>query len=92
MKKKSRIQNQKIKFTEMFEVPKDVILGESIITLTGKREALIENYKGILEYTEQYIRVLTKNGVIELRGKGFLISYLTNEEMKITGSITEINY
>ncbi|PKM50673.1 MAG: sporulation protein [Firmicutes bacterium HGW-Firmicutes-7] len=91
MKKKEK-KKKKINFTEIFEVPKDVILGEAIITLTGKREAVIENYKGIVEYTNEYIRILTKNGVIEFKGSNFNITYLTNEEMKVTGSIIEINY
>lgn len=81
-----------IQLTEVFEVPKDVILGEAIITLTGKREALVENYKGIVEYTNDYIKILTKNGLIEFKGNDFNIIYLTNEEIKVTGSIVEINY
>lgn len=87
-KKKERIMN----FSEVFEVPKDVVLGEAIITLTGKREAIIENYKGILEYNNNYIRLLTKNGTIEFKGSNLNIIYLTNEEIKVIGSIAEINY
>lgn len=81
-----------IQLSEVFEVPKDVAMGEAIITLTGKREALIENYKGIVEYTNEYIKILTKNGVIEFKGSNFNITYLTNEEIKVAGSIIEINY
>lgn len=91
-KHKSKTNNKKIKLTEMLEVPKDVALGEAIITLTGKREAIIENYKGIVEYTNDFIRVLTKNGVIEFKGSQFVITYLTNEEIKIVGAITELHY
>ncbi|PKM96023.1 MAG: sporulation protein [Firmicutes bacterium HGW-Firmicutes-1] len=92
MKKKANKKKNKINFTEIFEVPKDVVLGEAIITLTGKREAIIENYKGIVEYTNDYIKILTKNGVIEFKGSNFNITYLTNEEIKVIGSIVEINY
>ncbi|MCT4544078.1 MAG: sporulation protein YqfC [Vallitalea sp.] len=76
----------------MLEVPKDVVLGESIITLTGKREMLIENYKGIVEYDEEKIKIKTKNGLIELEGNNFLITYLTDEEIKISGQIKKIKY
>lgn len=91
-KKDKKKKNKKINFSEIFEVPKDVVLGEAIITLTGKREAIIENYKGIVEYTNEYIRIMTKNGVIEFKGSNFNITYLTNEEIKVTGAIVEINY
>ena len=33
-------------------LPKDVVLGVPILTLTGHYEVNIENYRGILEYTE----------------------------------------
>lgn len=91
-KKESKKIRKRISFTEIFEVPKDVVLGEAIITLTGKREAIIENYKGIVEYTNDYIRIMTKNGVIEFKGTNFNITYLTNEEIKVSGAIVEINY
>lgn len=92
MGKKRTKGAKKIKLAEMLEVPKDVVLGEAIITLTGKREALIENYKGIIKYTDDYIKVLTKDGVIEFKGNFFNITYLTDEEIKIIGNITDINY
>lgn len=85
-------KNKKIHLSDILEVPKDAVLGEAIITLTGKREALIENYKGIIEYNDEHIKILTKNGVIIFRGRNFNITYLTNEEIKVTGSILEINY
>jgi sporulation protein YqfC len=90
MKKKR--DKKKIKIAEMLEMPKDVTLGEAIITLIGKREILIENYKGIIEYNDEYIKIATKNGNIQLNGTNFIVTYLTNEEIKITGDITKINY
>lgn len=92
MMKGKKKTHKKVKFAEMFQMPKDVVLGESIITLIGKREALIENYKGIVEYTNDFLRVRTNQGVIEFRGNGFVITYLTDEEIKITGAIIEIHY
>ena len=91
MRKRSH-KEKRLKLVDMLEVPKDVALDEGIITLTGKREALIENYKGIVKYTDDYIKVQTKDGAIEFKGKNFVITYLTDEEIKVTGNIEEINY
>ena len=73
-------------------LPQDVALGSSLITITGKNEIFIENYKGILDYDSNYIKLNTKKGVIELLGRNLFIKYLTNEEMKITGKISEIKF
>lgn len=74
------------------ELPKDLMLGAAIVTLTGRREALITNYKGILAYEDSFIRVQAKNCRILISGVHLAIDYYTNEEMKITGFIENVQY
>ena len=74
------------------ELPKDLMLGASVLTVTGRGEALISNYKGILEYRDSFIRVQTKNCRLQISGAHLAIDYYTNEEMKITGWIEAIQY
>lgn len=74
------------------ELPKDLMLGASVLTVTGQGEALISNYKGILEYRDSFIRVQTKNCRIQISGVNLAIDYYTNEEMKISGLIEQILY
>lgn len=73
-------------------MPKDVALGAPILTVTGQTELMVENYRGILEYTELMVRVQTKAGQIKITGKRLQIDYYTNDEMKITGRIRQIEY
>ena len=77
---------------EHLALPRDFLLGESIMTITGKRELLIENYKGILNYEDSFIKIQTKNCRIIITGRGLSIAYYTNEEMKITGFFEQIQY
>ena len=58
----------------------------------GRNEICIENYRGILEYTDLLIRVQTKSGQIRLSGKNLQIEYYTNDEMKITGRIVQLEF
>lgn len=80
------------KMVTNLELPKDLMLGAAILTVTGRREALIANYKGILEYEDSFIRIQTKNCRIRISGAHLAIDYYTNEEMKITGYIDTIQY
>ena len=73
-------------------LPKDVVLGEALVTLLGKREVLIENYRGILIYEEAQIKLQTKNGKLTIRGKRLHIEYYTQEEMKVTGQIQSVEF
>ena len=52
--KHNKLKSVKQNMVETLELPKDLMYGDSIVTITGRREVLIENYKGILEYTGEY--------------------------------------
>lgn len=77
---------------ESLKLPKDSVLGASIVTITGNSDAFIENYKGIIEYTSEVILLQGKTCKIEICGKRLSIVYYTNEDMKISGWIERICY
>lgn len=75
---------------ESLKLPKDMMMGVFLLSMTGNREAFIENYRGILEYTENCILLQTKNGQVRFLGSGLVIEYYTNEDMKICGEISQV--
>lgn len=89
---KLSLSRQKEIIVESLKLPKDTMLGASIVSITGNREAFIENYKGILEYTKDTIVLQGKNCRISFQGKQLSIDYYTNEDMKISGIIESIRY
>ena len=88
----SALSNSKELIVESLKLPKDTMLGAAIVTVTGNREAFIENYKGILEYTTESIVLQGKNCKICFEGRHLSIDYYTNEDMKISGSIDSVRY
>ncbi|MCH5256313.1 MAG: YabP/YqfC family sporulation protein [Lachnospiraceae bacterium] len=89
---KLSLSRQKEIIVESLKLPKDTMLGASIVSVTGNREAFIENYKGILEYTKDTIVLQGKNCRISFQGKQLSIDYYTNEDMKISGIIECVRY
>ena len=77
---------------EFAEIPKDVLPGLSVLTVTGNVELTLENYRGILDYTGELVRVQVKGGQLKVTGEHLMISYYTNDEMKMTGWIRDIEY
>lgn len=73
-------------------LPQDVVYGALILTLTGHQEAYVENYRALLDYTENTIVIQGKQERIIIRGNDFLIQYFTNDDMKITGCISSVEY
>lgn len=90
MKKEKHILRSKI--VEWSEIPKDVAMGMPVLTVTGQAELYLENYRGIVEYTDSFVYVRTKTGQIRVNGQGLTIEYYTGDEMKVTGDIHTIEY
>lgn len=72
------------------ELAPDLDCRETKISLTGSGEAVIENYKGILQYTDSEILIQSLRGKVLLCGRNLEIVWYTSLEMKITGAISSI--
>lgn len=79
-------------FTSMLELPREIILNLPLITITGNQEMSIENYKGVIEYTEERIRINTTCGIMRLEGKKLFLKQITSESILVTGNITKFEY
>ena len=73
-------------------MPKDVVYGLPIMTVLGNVEFYIENFRGIIEYTETIIKIQTKIGRIIVHGRKLQVEHYTNEDMKITGHFLSIEF
>ena len=90
MKKEKERKNWRENLVTSLEVPGDLAMKETIVTLTGRSHAIICNYKSILRYQQEEIIVLGFHGKIAIRGKRLMIPKYTSEEMQIEGMISEI--
>ncbi len=77
---------------DTLKLPSDVCTGALRVTLTGNSEAWIENYRGILEYSDKVILLQAKGNQVCFEGKNLIIEYYTNEDMKINGCIGSVRY
>lgn len=91
-KKMMKNSKHKIQMVEHLNLPKDLLLGSAILTITGNEDVYIENYRGILQYTSDTILLQTKTCQICLTGENLSIDYYNNEDMKISGCINMITW
>ena len=91
MKKRKNIL-KKEKIVDSLKLPKDICLGAMKVTFTGNSEAWIENYRGLLEYSECMILLQGKTCQVCLEGNRMTIDYYTNEDMKISGCISCVRF
>lgn len=62
----------------------------SIITLHGRMELYIENFKSISELSEGCIRVKATREMVVVEGNGLLVEYMNKDDIKIIGNIEHI--
>lgn len=81
------MKNKVNSINKMLEMPKEVYTNEPKITIIGFNEMIIENYKGILEYEEYYVKVNTYIGILNINGVNLKLEKMTEDELKIIGKI-----
>lgn len=81
---------RKNRFNQMLEMPREIDSTEPKITIISFDEILIENYKGILEYEEFFIKIDTEIGTINVNGYKLTLEQITGEDIGIKGTIKSI--
>lgn len=79
------------RFNEILELPKEIYTNIPKIIITGFDEMVIENFKGILEYEDYYVRVNTHMGIININGYNLNLEAMTNDDIKVTGKIDSMD-
>lgn len=82
----------KKKLVNVLELPKEIIFNLPLINIIGNEEINIENYKGVIEYNSENIRINTACGVLKINGKKLSFKQITAENILINGVIIKLEY
>ena len=94
MRKGENIKKNQRKFSKidrLLEMPQEVYTDTPKITITGFNEMIIENFKGILEYEDYYIRINTSLGIVNINGYELKLENMTNDDIKVTGKVESVD-
>lgn len=84
-------KNRYNKIDKILELPKEVCSNIPKLTITGFDEIVIENFKGILEYEEFFVRINTYIGIVNVNGYSLKLENMTEDDIKVTGKIESID-
>lgn len=79
------------KFTQILDMPRELDKRQTKVTIISFDEILIENYKGIMEYEEFFVKINTEIGVININGFNLNLEQMTNEDVLVKGVINSID-
>ncbi len=60
------------------------------IILAGGRRAMIENHTGVVAFTEDCIRLMTRQGVLTITGANLLLSEVRPDALTVRGDIQAV--
>ena len=80
------------KINNLLELPREIVTNEVKLTILGFKEVLIENYKNIIEYEENFIKINTYEGCISFWGINLKLKQMAEEDIIIEGNIEKIDY
>ncbi|MDU4959806.1 MAG: sporulation protein YqfC [Sporomusaceae bacterium] len=88
MSKKGRMQ----RLAGLLELPQDIVLDLPRMTMLGNVQMLIENHKGIIEYTSTLVRIRLKQGELVIQGAELVLGNLQAEQILVEGTLQEIRF
>ncbi len=88
----TRGKNWRQGLADMFELPQDIMLDLPRLTVIGNGQCSFENHRGIIEYTEEKVRLSVNGGEIVIEGGSLIIRYMTDDEIAVEGNICRIHY
>lgn len=77
---------------EVLDFPPDVVGEGPKITITGRRQIMVENYISVLNFSEDEIRLETSEGDIFFKGKGLMLKVILAAELQIEGELSSFSF
>ena len=78
--------------SEALDLPKTMTMHLPRLILTGHRELYIENYRGILEYGEDFLRIATSAKTVRVCGSALTVKSIADEALTLEGNLTSITF
>ena len=86
------MQKIRKKIADTWGIPQSVVMNIPFVTIQGNGCIHIEGYKNIILYTENEIRILSKEMTISVYGQKLSIDIINSESISISGTLKKIEY
>jgi sporulation protein YqfC len=82
----------KAAISEALDLPGEITLDLPKIIIIGYSQMLIENHRGVIEYTPKKIRLNSGIGVIKIEGTDLNLKSIATDDIIVTGKIKTVNF
>lgn len=90
--KKRRAMALRGELADFLELPRDILLDLPRLTLLGNLRLVIENHRGLIQYTPSRLRVCLEKGEVVLDGSDLTIALISPEEIVVEGKLAGVQF
>lgn len=77
---------------ERLALPEEALLGAAKLTVTGGRQLLVENHRGVMDYGQERIVVSLGRGKLNISGTALVIRAMNRRELLVSGRIQSVEW
>lgn len=89
MQRKSGLRDRLV---SLLELPGDVMLDVARVTIVGDMEMVVENHRGLSEYTPNRVVLTVPEGQLAVEGEELRIGSISPEQVILLGKIRAMRY
>ena len=89
---KAAIKSKIKLFSSAMDIPEDPFGKASRITLIGSKEAIVDGCFGIIEYSENLVKINTSSGPLSFFGTDFTVCDYSCNSITLRGNILNIEF
>ena len=78
--------------SELLDLPEDAVLGSARVEITAGKRLLIDNHRGVLNYSEETVTALLPDGKLTVCGDRLRMKAMTDRQLLITGRIDSVEW
>ena len=75
---------------EKLSIPTEAMSQQPCVSLRGKRSVRVEHHKGILEYSQECVRLAVHRGAICIFGRELTVTRMSERVMELSGKIERV--
>ena len=80
------------KVEQLLELPREVVSEVPKITVIAFDEIIIENFRGILEYEEFFVRISTYIGIVNINGFNLKLNQMNEDDISVKRKIESLSF
>ncbi len=73
-------------------IPSEVMFDVPYITMAGDVDLTVENYRGIISYESDSVKINTKTNILKVEGENLTISCITEDIISVRGKIKIVEF